>query len=53
MSLYEDFVRLLLGRMTGEDEGMLADLGMEIHGLSSAAKPLASWTAQRAVQEAR
>jgi len=54
MSVYEDFYRLLTGRMTGSltsDE--LADLGMEIHGVSSAGKPLASWTAQRAVQEAR
>ena len=26
---------------------------MEIHGVSSAAKPLGSWTAQQAVQECR
>ena len=53
MTFYEDFIRLLLGKMTGEDKDVLAALGMEIHGVSSAGKPLASWTAQQAVQECR
>jgi acyl-CoA oxidase len=53
MTFYEDFIRLMLGRMTGEDKDVLAALGMEIHGVSSAGKPLASWTAQHAAQECR
>ena len=53
MTFYEDFIRLMVGRMTGEDKDVLAALGMEIHGVSSAGKPLASWTAQQAVQECR
>ena len=53
MTFYEDFFRLLLGKMTGEDQDILAALGMEIHGVSSAGKPLASWTAQQAAQECR
>jgi len=53
MTFYEDFIRLLTGRMTGEDPDLLAALGSEVHGVSSAGKPLASWTAQAAVQECR
>jgi len=30
-----------------------AELGVEIHALSSASKPLASWTARDAIQECR
>ena len=41
------------GRYSDEDPDTIADLGMEIHGVSSAAKPLGSWTAQQAVQECR
>ena len=65
MTFYDDFIRLLTGRMTGEDPDLLAALGSEVHGVSSsssskpflmcdqcffqvssAGKPLASWTAQ-------
>ena len=53
MTFYEDFLRLLIGKMSGEDPDMLAALGMEVHGVSSAGKPLFSWTAQAAVQECR
>jgi acyl-CoA oxidase len=53
MTFYEDFFRLVMGRLTGEDPGLLAALGMEVHGVSSCGKPVASWTAQAAAQEAR
>ena len=43
----------MTGRYSDEDPDTIADLGMEIHGVSSAAKPLGSWTAQQAVQECR
>jgi len=39
--------------LTNEDEDLTADLGMEIHVLSSAAKPLCSWTARDAIQDCR
>ena len=35
MTFYEDFIRLLTGRMTGEDPDLLAALGCEVHGVSS------------------
>ena len=35
MTFYEDFIRLLTGRMTGEDPDLLAALGSEVHGVSS------------------
>lgn len=40
--------------MTGEeDRELLAAEGIEIHALSSAAKPLCSWTARDAIQDCR
>ena len=53
MTFYQDYFRLLLGKLAGEDSDTLASLGMEIHGVSSAGKPLASWVAQQAAQECR
>jgi len=53
MTFYQDYMRLLLGKMSGEDPDVLASLGHEIHGVSCAGKPLASWVAQQAVQECR
>ena len=52
MTFYQDFFRLLMGRLAGEEPDLLAALGREVHGVSSAGKPLASWVAQAAVQVA-
>ena len=49
-----NFFQFLMAGMAGEaDPGQLAAMGQENHGLSSAAKPLAGWTAQAAIQECR
>jgi len=40
-------------RIMGENEDSNADLGMEIHALSSATKPLCSWLARNAIQDCR
>lgn len=39
--------------LTGDNENSSADLGIEIHALSSATKPLCSWTARDALQDCR
>lgn len=46
-------VELQLGQMMGEDSVRQDQLGREIHAVSCSIKPLASWTAQRGIQEAR
>eukprot|EP00095_Tigriopus_kingsejongensis_P010852 snap_masked-scaffold592_size129239-processed-gene-0.6 protein:Tk10852 transcript:snap_masked-scaffold592_size129239-processed-gene-0.6-mRNA-1 annotation:"hypothetical protein LOTGIDRAFT_159357" len=54
-SFFEDFVGFNMLKMSKsqENEDMLAAMGMEIHGISSAGKPLTSWIAQTALQECR
>ncbi|XP_043918737.1 peroxisomal acyl-coenzyme A oxidase 3 [Protopterus annectens] len=52
-SLIMNFFELHLGLMMNDKSQRQADLGREMHALSSASKPLASWTAQRGVQECR
>lgn len=37
----------------GENKNLLPDLGLELHGVSSAAKPIASWTSRDILQECR
>ncbi|CAL1688602.1 unnamed protein product [Lasius platythorax] len=49
--LYKTMVEFFVSRFTGEDFN--ADVGMEIHALSSAAKPLCSWIARDAIQDCR
>jgi len=36
-----------------KDEGSITDYGIEIHALSSAAKPLCSWISRDAIQNCR
>ena len=49
----DNFFQFLMAGMSKEDPEQLALMGQEIHGLSSAAKPIAGWTAQQAIQECR
>ncbi|XP_030306494.1 peroxisomal acyl-coenzyme A oxidase 3 isoform X1 [Calypte anna] len=52
-SLFENFVEFYAGLLTKQRSQRQTDLGREIHALSAASKPLASWTAQQAAQECR
>ncbi|KAJ7387267.1 acyl-Coenzyme A oxidase [Desmophyllum pertusum] len=52
-TFFMNFVELQVGMMMGETGEAQAALGREIHALSSASKPLASWVAQSAIQECR
>ena len=52
-SFFMDFVSVRIGRMLGDDSAEFAALGREMHALSCASKPLASWTARDAIQESR
>ncbi|XP_059081169.1 peroxisomal acyl-coenzyme A oxidase 3-like [Tigriopus californicus] len=54
MSFFQDFIDFNVLKLSkSEDPAILAAMGMEIHGISSAGKPLTSWTAQQALQECR
>ncbi|PVD31700.1 hypothetical protein C0Q70_07118 [Pomacea canaliculata] len=53
MSFFMDFASLRIGMMMGDNSERQAELGREVHALSCASKPLASWTARNAIQECR
>ncbi|XP_065197158.1 peroxisomal acyl-coenzyme A oxidase 3-like [Sycon ciliatum] len=52
-ALFRQLVRLRMAMMTGDKSEEISELGREIHALSSASKPLSSWTARDAIQECR
>ncbi|XP_052800713.1 peroxisomal acyl-coenzyme A oxidase 3-like [Mya arenaria] len=52
-SFFMDFVNIRIGLMMGDKSEKQALLGREIHALSCASKPLASWLARDAIQECR
>ncbi|KAG9346948.1 hypothetical protein JZ751_005875 [Albula glossodonta] len=50
-SLFMNFVEFQIGLILRDKSDRQADLGREIHAISCSSKPLASWTAQRAIQD--
>ncbi|XP_020298492.1 peroxisomal acyl-coenzyme A oxidase 3-like isoform X2 [Pseudomyrmex gracilis] len=46
-------VEFNLERLSGRNDDWIVDLGVEMHALSSAAKPLCSWLARDAIQDCR
>ncbi|KAG1663902.1 Peroxisomal acyl-coenzyme A oxidase 3 [Nymphon striatum] len=49
----DEYIRFQVGLLMGDKSEEQIDLGAELHSLSSASKPLASWTARDAIQECR
>ncbi|XP_059473376.1 peroxisomal acyl-coenzyme A oxidase 3-like [Neocloeon triangulifer] len=47
------YIDFQMEAIMGGDKNLIADMGMEIHAVSSAGKPLAAWTSRDAAQESR
>lgn len=45
--------RFNMDQLMGQNKEILPDLGMEVHAISSACKPVASWTSRDILQECR
>lgn len=52
-SIVMNFVEFQMGQMMRDKSERQAEMGREIHAISCSSKPLASWIAQRAIQECR
>lgn len=52
-TLFDNLVEFYIGMISGDDSERQSELGKEIHALSSASKPYASWMAQECIQECR
>lgn len=52
-SLWDNLVEFVIGLLSNDTSDRQADFGKDIHAMSSASKPIASWIAQQAIQECR
>lgn len=51
--LAEQYYGFVISQAIGEKKDDLPERGMEIHGISSATKPIAGWIMKDAIQECR
>jgi hypothetical protein len=53
-ALLQDYVTMMMATLSkSEPPQILAAMGAELHGISSAAKAVSTWTAQAAIDECR
>lgn len=51
--LFEVQYQFSIDSLLGNNKELLPDLGTELHGVSSASKPISGWTMKDAIQECR